>query len=143
MDTRTYAERWAQTWRQAWPQHDATEILARHAPDCRDWSAPFRPISLGREGLRRYLETAFGSEREVRAVWFGAPLVDGDAAAVEWWAVVVDETGPVTLAGVTLLRFAIDGLVAESRHYWHAEPGEHRSSGSSNRSDSEPSPGDA
>ncbi len=59
-------------------------------------------------------------------VWLGEPLVDGDAAAVEWRSVVVDETGVGTLAGVTLLRFGGDGLVAESRHYWHAEAGDHR-----------------
>lgn len=126
MDATTYAKRWADTWRRAWPTHDIEAIVACYAPDCRDWSAPFRPVAEGREALRGYLEMAFGSEREVRKVWFGAPLAHGDAAAVEWWAVVVDETGLVTLAGVTMLRFTTDGLVAESRHYWHVESGEHQ-----------------
>ena len=55
---------------------------------------------------------------------FGEPLVDADRAAVEWWAVITSTSGEVeTLAGVSLLRFAGDGRVAEQRDVWASTPG--------------------
>jgi hypothetical protein len=54
------------------------------------------------------------------------PVVDGDRAAVDWWAVVTLRDGSVeTLAGTSLLRFADDGLVAEQRDVWATHAGRH------------------
>jgi hypothetical protein len=50
--------------------------------------------------------------------------VSFDGAAVEWWAVVTSASGDVeTLAGVSLLRFAADGRVAEQRDVWASGSG--------------------
>jgi hypothetical protein len=55
---------------------------------------------------------------------FGQPIVGGDRAAVEWWAVVTGTGGEVeTLAGISLLRFGDDGLVLEQRDVWASAPG--------------------
>ncbi len=57
---------------------------------------------------------------------FGRPVVEGERAAVDWWAVVVDAAGAEeTLAGTSLLRFGPEGRVVEQRDVWAAEPGRH------------------
>jgi hypothetical protein len=54
------------------------------------------------------------------------PLVDGDRAAVDWWAVVTATDGSLeSLAGTSLLRFDPDGLVIEQRDSWAAADGLH------------------
>jgi hypothetical protein len=51
-------------------------------------------------------------------------VVDGDRAAVDWWAVVTEKNGAVeTLAGTSLLRFSSDGLVTEQRDVWASAAG--------------------
>ena len=55
---------------------------------------------------------------------FGSPIVDGDRAVVDWWAVITSTSGEVeTLAGVSLLRFDGDGRVLEQRDAWASNPG--------------------
>jgi hypothetical protein len=50
--------------------------------------------------------------------------VDGDRAAVDWWAAITSTDGSVeTIAGTSLLRFAPDGLVVEQRDVWASQPG--------------------
>jgi hypothetical protein len=49
--------------------------------------------------------------------------VAGDRAAVEYWAVLVENGREVTIAGVALLRFGADGRVVVQRDYWALEPG--------------------
>ena len=54
----------------------------------------------------------------------GRPFVDGERAAVEWWATMVDpDDGEVTLPGCLLLRFAPDGRCSDLREYWHLQEG--------------------
>ena len=43
----------------------------------------------------------------------------GDRAAVEWWASWIEDGRPLTLAGVTVLRFRDDGKVVDHRDYWN------------------------
>ena len=55
---------------------------------------------------------------------YGEPVVDGDRAAVEYWAVITSTSGhDETLAGVSLLRFDEAGRVVEHRDVWASEPG--------------------
>jgi hypothetical protein len=69
------------------------------------------------------VEWALGSEERSEA-WFGEPIVTGDRAFVEWWAVIEETSGRVeTLAGVSVLRLGGDGLVAEQHDYWHGAEG--------------------
>jgi hypothetical protein len=49
-------------------------------------------------------------------------VVDGDRAAVEYWAIITSTSGDAeTIAGVSLLRFDEDGRVAEHRDVWASE----------------------
>ena len=116
------ARRWAATWQHAWEALDVDAIVALYHPDAVFSSQPFRPVRRGREGVRAYVSGAFAEEREVRA-WFGTPIVDGERAAVEWWAALVDEGREVTLAGTSVLRIDADGLVLEQRDTWNVGDG--------------------
>jgi ketosteroid isomerase-like protein len=122
MDVRAAAARWAATWQAAWEALDVEPIVALYADDAVFSSQPFRTILRGRAGVREYVGNAFGEERDVRA-WFGTPVVDGDRAAVEWWAALLEEGREVTLAGTSVLRFAADGLVSEQRDTWNLRDG--------------------
>jgi ketosteroid isomerase-like protein len=116
------ARRWAATWQRAWEALDVNAIVALYHPDAVFSSQPFRAVYRGREGVRTYVSAAFAEERDVRA-WFGTPIVDGDRAAVEWWAALVDEGREVTLAGTSVLRFDARGLVLEQRDTWNVRDG--------------------
>ena len=57
---------------------------------------------------------------------FGEPLVAGDRAAVDWWAVIAASDGSVeTTAGTSLIRFGADGRVVEQRDVWARERRRH------------------
>jgi hypothetical protein len=73
-------------------------------------------------GVREYVSQAFGEEERVRA-WVGEPVVDGDRAAIEWWAAMTESGIEITLAGTSVLRFDVDGLVVEQRDTWNQADG--------------------
>ena len=78
------------------------------------YSHPFRD----RQGPAEYVAWAFDDQAAAECR-FGDPLVDGDRAAVDWWAVVTSRDGSSqSLAGTSLLRFGGDGLVLEQRDAW-------------------------
>jgi len=55
---------------------------------------------------------------------FGDPVVAGDRAAIDWWAVMTATDGSSeSIAGTSLLRFSEDGRVLEQRDVWATEPG--------------------
>jgi SnoaL-like domain len=115
------AVRWAQVWSQAWPEADVEAIAALYAEEARFYSHPFRPLQAPRD----YVVWAFEDQSEAECR-FGPPLVSGDRAAVDWWAVVTSRDGSVeTIAGTSLLRFDTDGLVVEQRDAWAQHPGRH------------------
>lgn len=122
MDTRTAADRWAATWRGAWEALEAEPILRLYADDALLSTAPFREPYVGREAIRSYVERVFGEEEDPR-VWVGAPIVDGDRAAISWWASLREEGADTTLAGTSVLRFDADGLVVEQWDTWNVLDG--------------------
>ncbi|MFC5924777.1 nuclear transport factor 2 family protein [Micromonospora vulcania] len=124
METREAARRWARTWTDAWPAQDVDAIVALQHETGEHWASLFRPYR-GRSGLRVYLEECFAEESRPAQVWFAEPRVDGDAAAVEYWAVIHVKDQPMTISGCTVLRFDEAGLVAEARDYSHAKEGRH------------------
>jgi ketosteroid isomerase-like protein len=124
MDTREAAGRWARTWADAWPVKDVEAIVALQAEDGDHWASMFRPYH-GRSGLRRYVTESFAEETDPAETWFAEPRVDGDSAAVEYWAVIHTGDGPVTISGCTVLRIDDAGLVAEARDYSHVQEGRH------------------
>jgi len=116
------ADRWARVWREAWEAQDTEAIVALYAPEARFSTEAFRVPYRGTDGVRGYVAQAFAEEREPR-VWIGAPVVAGDRAAIEWWAAVIENGVPITLAGVSVLRFDQDGLVAEQWDSWNQGDG--------------------
>jgi ketosteroid isomerase-like protein len=124
MDTRTAGRRWASTWADAWPRKDVEAIAALQAEDGDHFASMFRPYR-GRDGLRTYLEESFADESAPAEVWFAEPRIDGDLAAVEYWAKVMIGDQPMTISGCTLVRFDEAGLVAEARDYSHVQEAHH------------------
>src|SRR5919109_1831393 len=109
METEAAARAWVEGWRRAWPARDVDGIASMYADGTVFSSYPFRAA----DTARSYAERAFGEEDLVRA-WFGEPVVSGDRAAVEYWAVLCAEQEQ-TIAGAAFLRFDADGLVCDHR----------------------------
>ncbi len=122
LDAEAAARRWADEWAQGWREHDSARIAALYADGAIHRSAPFREPGRGPEGARSYADWAFADEDSVEC-WFGEPIVSGDRAAVEYWAVIGSSGKEETLAGIAVLRFAPDGRVREQRDYWAMEEG--------------------
>ena len=113
-----FTQRWADGYKLAWDADDPDAAAALYRPDCVFRSAPFREPEPPIEYTRRVFP-----EARAENVHFGEPVEEGDRAAVEWWAVLVDSDGEAqTIAGCSMLRFDDEGLVAEARDYWHVEP---------------------
>ncbi len=113
MDARAAARRWVDAWLTGWRALDPELVLAAYAEDAFFLSHPFRePVT-----PREYVVWAL-DEEEWAEPWFGEPVVDGDRAAVEWWAFVRENGKEITLAGTSLLRFRDDGQVVEQRDAW-------------------------
>ncbi|HEU4518673.1 MAG TPA: nuclear transport factor 2 family protein [Microvirga sp.] len=123
MDTSAAAHAWVEAWLRAWPAADPEPLRAVYGDDAVFRSTPFREPHLGTEGAIDYARAAFAEQDELTDCRFGEPMVAGDRAAVEYWAVLVENGREVTIAGVALLRFRPDGRVAVQRDYWALEPG--------------------
>ena len=119
MDTEAAARAWVEAWQRGWATGDADAIGALYAADAVYRSHPFREPE---RSAGEYARRAFSGE-ELAEVRFGEPVVAGDRAAVEYWAVLAADADDETLAGVTVLRFGPDGLVLEHRDYWAMQPG--------------------
>ena len=118
MEMADAARRWAAEWQRAWEEHDVDRVAALYAEGASFRSAPFRDV----QDPRAYAEWAFADEDSAEP-HFGEPIISGDRATVEWWAVSTSEAKEETLAGVSLLRFDEDGLVVDQRDYWDAADG--------------------
>jgi ketosteroid isomerase-like protein len=119
MDTAAAARAWVEGWTSGWENADADGIGALYAEDAVYRSHPFREPE---RSARDYALRAFADEELVECR-FGEPIVDGDRAAVEYWAVLSADGDEETLAGIAVLRFGEDGRVVEQRDYWSMEPG--------------------
>jgi len=108
------ARRWADEWARGWREHDSARIAALYSNEAIHRSAPFREPGRGPEGARAYADWAFAHEDSVEC-WFGEPIVSGDRAAVEYWAVITHRGKEEMLAGVAVLRVAPDGRGGEQR----------------------------
>lgn len=123
MDADNGARRWIEAWRRAWPAKDPEPLAAVYAADAVFRSQPFRELHLGRAGVLEYARWAFADQERLVGCWFGEPVAAAARAAVEYWAILVENGEQVTIGGVALLRFDTDGLVQAQRDYWSLEPG--------------------
>ncbi len=122
MNAESAVRRWRDVWLRGWPDKDADAIVSLYADEATFRSEPFRVAHRGAAGVREYVEWAF-SEQDAADVWFGQPIVDGDRATCEYWAVISFENRDETIAGISVLRFDPGGLVIEQRDYWSASEG--------------------
>jgi nuclear transport factor 2 (NTF2) superfamily protein len=119
VDAHAAARAWIEAWEAGWPAKDVERIALRYQRDAPYRSHPFRDLSTARE----YVTRAFGEEELVRC-WFGRPIVEGDRAAVEYWAILRSPDGAdITIAGSAHLRFDEKGVVADHRDYWTQRDG--------------------
>ena len=123
MDAEDAARRWRETWLHAWPTRDVEAVRSLYGSDAVFRSHPFREPHRGAAGAAAYGEWAFAEEEAAAECRFGEPVVAGDRAACEYWAVVRSAGGEQTIAGVAVIRFGRDGLVTAQRDYWAIEPG--------------------
>ena len=128
LETAAAARAWADAWTRAWTTHDPEPLRAVYADDATFVSHPFREPHTGRAGVLEYARWAFAGEESAEC-GFGDPIVSGDRATVEYWAVVAEKGQEQTIAGVALLRFDADGRVREQRDYWAADEGRRRPTG--------------
>jgi SnoaL-like domain len=113
METATAARRWADAWRHGWATLDPSFTAELYAPGATFVSQAFR----AREDPAAYVRREF-AEEEWADPWFGEPIVEGDRAAVEWYARMREDGRDVTISGVSLLRFDNDGRCIEQRDTW-------------------------
>jgi ketosteroid isomerase-like protein len=118
VETEIAVRAWVEGWSRAWPAADADAVAALYAHGVEFRSEPFRDL----QSPRAYAEWAF-SEQDEAECWFGEPIVAGDRAIVEYWAVVSYQGEDETIAGVALIRFGRDGLVLEQHDYWNTHEG--------------------
>jgi len=64
---------------------------------------------------------ALDEEQDPR-VWIGEPIVEGDRAAMSWWASLREVGADTTLAGTSVLRVDADGQVIEQWDAWNQLP---------------------
>jgi ketosteroid isomerase-like protein len=118
VETGAAARRWIEGWAVAWPAADVDAVAALYAEDAVFRSQPFRE----RQSPRAYAAWAF-SEQDEAECWFGEPVIAGDRAVIEYWGIVSYQGRDETIAGVAMIRFRPDGLVAEQHDYWNAQEG--------------------
>lgn len=123
-------ERWLAEYARAWREKDAEGVAALFTENAVYRSSPTGAAHTGREAIAAYWRRATATQAEFD-LRLGAPVVAGDRAAVEWWAVMRDPDwrpeAPnewVTLPGCLILRYAEDGRCTELREYYNPVFGE-------------------
>jgi hypothetical protein len=109
---------WKRVWERAWPAQDVEAIAALYSTEATYRALAFREPDVGTAGVRDYLRRNFEAEHDITCR-FGEPVASDSRAAIEWWASWIEDGEPLTLAGVTLLRFDHDGLIVDHRDYWN------------------------
>ena len=108
---------WLDRYRRAWMERDADAACRLFTEDAVYREQPFQAPFVGRDAIRAYWSRVTASQTGVE-IRYGQAVVDGHRLAVEWWANLQTNDGPLTLAGEFLLRFADSGECRELREYW-------------------------
>jgi SnoaL-like protein len=114
VDADAGARAWIDAWTRAWRALDVDLLNSVYTAETVHRSHPFREPGNPLE----YARWAFAEEDGEPDVWMGEPIVAGDRAAIEWWAVVIENGKEVSLAGTSIVRFDPDGRVVEQSDYW-------------------------
>jgi ketosteroid isomerase-like protein len=108
---------WLERYRRAWIDRDADAAAALFTEDAIYREQAFQEPFVGQEAIRRYWFNVTRAQGSVD-LQYGTPVVEGRRVAVEWWANLLSDGKPLTLAGEFLLVFAEDGRCRELREYW-------------------------
>jgi ketosteroid isomerase-like protein len=108
---------WLERYRQAWIDRDADAASRLFTEDAIYREQPFQAPFVGRAAIRDYWSRVTASQTRVE-LRYGRSVADGAYVAVEWWANLQTNDGPLTLAGEFLLVFADTGECRELREYW-------------------------
>lgn len=108
---------WLERYRRAWMQRDANAAGQLFTDDAIYREQPFQPPFAGRAAIQDYWARVTASQTKVE-LRYGRSVSDGPRVAVEWWANLETDGGPLTLAGEFMLRFAGSGQCEELREYW-------------------------
>ena len=111
------ATEWLDRLATAWRDRDPEAAANLFTSDATYRSYPFQAPLRGRAEITEYWASATSSQTGID-VNFGAPLVDGDRVAVEWWSVIDEGGRPTTDAGGLFLTF-VDGRCSSLREYWN------------------------
>jgi hypothetical protein len=119
VDTEAAALAWIEAWDRAWRAKDPIALAEVYAQDAAFRSHPSRP----HQAPVDYARAAFAEEGDELELWWGSPIVSGERAAVEWWAVLSENGELVTLAGASILEFDAESRVQDQHDYWTRTPG--------------------
>jgi ketosteroid isomerase-like protein len=114
-------QEWLERYRRAWVERDADAAAELFTDDAIYREQPFEPPFVGRDAIRRYWSTVTRAQSAIE-LRYGSPVVEGARVAVEWWANLLNDGSPVTLAGEFLLTFDEHGRCRELREYWLLTP---------------------
>ena len=110
-------QEWLEQYRRAWIQRDADAAAELFTEDAVYREQPFQEPFRGRDAIRQYWSTVTRGQSAIE-LQYGVPVVDGQRVAVEWWANLLNDGAPLTLAGEFLLLFDEHGRCRELREYW-------------------------
>ena len=110
-------DEWLQRYRKAWIERDADLAGTLFTEKAIYREQPFQEPFIGRDAIRRYWQTVTRDQSAIELT-YGAPVVTGPRVAVEWWANLLNNGKPITLAGEFLLTFEENGQCRELREYW-------------------------
>jgi ketosteroid isomerase-like protein len=119
-----FGQQWVARYEKAWRAFDVDGVTPLFTEDAIYASHPLRNADRGRGGVRAYTARAYGEESDVD-VRFAVIAAAGSTAVTEYWASLVEDGTPSTLAGLDVLVFEEDGLCSLLREYWFLEPGRH------------------
>lgn len=114
-------ENWLERYRRAWIERDADAAAALFTQDAIYREQPFEEPFAGQDAIRRYWSNVTRGQSAIE-LRYGAPVAEGRRVAVEWWANLLNDGAPLTLAGEFLLLFDEDGRCRELREYWVLTP---------------------
>ena len=107
-----FVEAYGRAW-QAWDIEGFTDLFT---DDVVYVAHPIDETVIGRTALVAYVEKEAALQGEV-VVRMGAPVIDNDRVAAEFWVTCSDAPG-ATITGCFIARLDTDGRCSKFREYW-------------------------